>query len=96
MRRPDLEPILVMRGNAGPFPGARLGDAIAYEFHLDPTLVPRPGTTLLERVYVLLDLGVQLSNPPNCTATTPPAGTSTWSPSPTAADGSRCGTSTST
>jgi Protein of unknown function (DUF402) len=64
MRQPGLEPILVMRGTAGPFPGARLGQAIAYEFHLDPTLVPRPGTTLLERVYVLLDLGIQLSNPP--------------------------------
>ena len=59
-----LEPVHVLRGDAGPFPGVRLDQAIAYEFHLDPTLVPRPGTTLLERVYVLLDLGVQLSNPP--------------------------------
>jgi hypothetical protein len=59
-----LEPIQVMRGDAGPFAGVRLGDALAYEFLLDDTLVPRPGTTRLERVFVLLDLGVQLSNPP--------------------------------
>jgi Protein of unknown function (DUF402) len=65
MPQPDLEPIHVMRGDAGPFPGIRLGEAIAYEFSLDPSLTPRPGTTRLERVYVLLDLGVQLSNPPS-------------------------------
>jgi len=64
MSQPRLEPILVMRGQSGPFPGVRLGDAIAYEFELDESLVPRPGTTRLERVYVLLDVGVQLSNPP--------------------------------
>ena len=53
-----------MRGQSGPFPGVRLGDAIAYEFELDESLVPRPGTTRLERAYALLDVGVQLSNPP--------------------------------
>ena len=37
---------------------------MAYEFELDDSLVPRPGTTRLERVFVLLDVGVQLSNPP--------------------------------
>jgi hypothetical protein len=65
MPQPALEPVHVMRGDTGPFPGVRLCEAIAYEFHLDPTLTPRPGTTRLERVYVLLDLGVQLSNPPS-------------------------------
>jgi hypothetical protein len=64
MRQPQLEPIQVMRGDSGPFPGVRLGGAIAYEFLLDDRLVPRPGASRLERVFVLLDLGVQLSNPP--------------------------------
>jgi len=64
MSEPTLESVQVMRGQSGPFPGVRLGDAIAYEFELDESLVPRPGTTRLERVYVLLDVGVQLSNPP--------------------------------
>jgi hypothetical protein len=64
MSQPRLESVQVMRGQSGPFPGVRLGDAIAYEFELDESLVPRPGTTRLERVYVLLDVGVQLSNPP--------------------------------
>jgi hypothetical protein len=54
-----------MRGHSGPFPGVRLGDAMAYEFELDESLVPRPGRTRLERAYVLLDVGVQLSNPPS-------------------------------
>src|SRR5262245_3189843 len=53
-----------MRGDSGPFVGMRLGDAIAYEFELDRSVVPRPGMTRLERVFVLLDVGVQLSNPP--------------------------------
>jgi hypothetical protein len=61
---PRLESVQVMRGHSGPFPGVRLGDAMAYEFELDESLVPRSGMTRLERVYVLLDVGVQLSNPP--------------------------------
>jgi hypothetical protein len=76
---PTVEPIQVMRGESGPFAGVRLGDAISYEFALDPSLQPRPGTTRLQRVYALLDLGVQLSNPPPGTGTTRPAGTSTSS-----------------
>jgi hypothetical protein len=64
MRAPRLEPVQVMRGQSGPFPGARRGDAVAYEFELHEALVPRPGTTRLERVFVLLDVGIQLSNPP--------------------------------
>jgi hypothetical protein len=61
---PRLESVQVMRGHSGPFPGVRLGHAMAYEFALDRSLVPRPGMTGLERVFVLLDVGVQLSNPP--------------------------------
>jgi hypothetical protein len=64
MTAPRLEPVQVMRGSSGPFPGVRLGDVVAYEFELGESLVPRPGTTRLERVFVLLDVGVQLSNPP--------------------------------
>jgi hypothetical protein len=64
MSEPRLESVQVMRGQSGPFSGVRLGDAMAYEFELDEALVPRPGMTRLERVYVLLDVGVQLSNPP--------------------------------
>src|SRR6266508_536710 len=64
MSEPRLETVQMMRGQSGPFTGVRLGDAVAYEFELDESLVPRPGTTRLERVYVLLDVGVQLSNPP--------------------------------
>jgi hypothetical protein len=64
MSEPRLESVQVMRGQSGPFTGVRLGDAVAYEFELDESLMPRPGTTRLERVYVLLDVGVQLSNPP--------------------------------
>jgi hypothetical protein len=64
MSEPGLESVQVMRGQSGPFPGVRLGDAVAYEFQLDESFVPRPGATRLERVFVLLDVGVQLSNPP--------------------------------
>lgn len=64
MAQARLEPVQVMRGDAGPFPGIRLGEAIAYEFELDRSVVPRPGMTRMERVFVLLDVGVQLSNPP--------------------------------
>jgi hypothetical protein len=37
---------------------------MAYEFRLGQSLMPRPGTTRLECVFVLFDVGVQLSNPP--------------------------------
>lgn len=64
MERAGLHPITVMRGELGPCPGVRLGNAIAYEFELDASFTPRSGLTRLERVYLLLDSGVQLSNPP--------------------------------
>jgi hypothetical protein len=47
----------------GPLPGIRLGDTLAYEFQLPDSFVPWPGRTLLERVFVLLDLGVSMSVP---------------------------------
>jgi hypothetical protein len=47
----------------GPLPGVRLGDTLAYEFQLPDSFVPWPGRTRLERVFVLLDLGVSMSVP---------------------------------
>jgi hypothetical protein len=47
----------------GPLPGVRTGDTLAYEFRLPDRFVPWPGRTLLERVFVLLDLGVSMSVP---------------------------------
>ncbi|SRR6266508_4623955 len=48
----------------GPLPGVRIGDTLAYEFELAPRYVPWPGLTRLERIFVLLDLGVSMSLPP--------------------------------
>jgi Protein of unknown function (DUF402) len=43
---------------------------LAYEFQLSRRFTPWPGRTLLERVFVLLDLGVSMSLPPwRCTPT---------------------------
>ncbi|MPZ82447.1 MAG: DUF402 domain-containing protein [Actinophytocola sp.] len=47
----------------GPLPGVRLGDTLAYEFQLPDRFEPWPGRTLLERVFVLLDLGVSMARP---------------------------------
>ena len=47
----------------GPLPAVRTGDTLAYEFRLPDRFVPWPGRTLLERVFVLLDLGVSMSVP---------------------------------
>jgi hypothetical protein len=47
----------------GPLPGVRAGDVLAYEFNLSSRFTPWPGRTLLERVFVLLDLGVSMSLP---------------------------------
>lgn len=65
-----MEQVEVWRGRhgdpvplLGPLPGVRSGDTIAYEFQLPGGFVPWPGRTLLERVYVLLDLGVSMSVP---------------------------------
>ncbi len=47
----------------GPLPGVRDGEVLAYEFRLPDSFVPWPGRSLLERVFVLLDLGVSMSVP---------------------------------
>jgi hypothetical protein len=62
-------PVEVMRGRhgeeplSGPLPGARQGNVVAYEFELPANFEPWPGRTLLERTFVLLDLGVSFANP---------------------------------
>lgn len=59
----------VMRGRHGhqalfgPLPGVRCGNAVAYEFELPDCFEPWSGRTLLERTFVLLDLGVSFANP---------------------------------
>ncbi|MFD4637638.1 DUF402 domain-containing protein [Lentzea sp. NPDC058436] len=58
-----MEKIEVWRGEFGPLPGVRDGDALAYEFQLPDRFEPWPGGALLERVFVLLDLGVSMSMP---------------------------------
>jgi len=47
----------------GPLPGLRSGDCLAYEFALPDRFVPKPGRDRLERVLVLLDLGIQMAHP---------------------------------
>jgi Protein of unknown function (DUF402) len=53
----DPEPLV------GPLPGVRDGDTLAYEFQLPQRFEPWPGRTRLERVFVLLDLGVGMAEP---------------------------------
>lgn len=65
----------------GPLPGVRDGDTLAYEFELSANFVPWPGKTRLERTFVLLDLGVSMSQPVWRTAThvnRENAGSDTW------------------
>lgn len=64
------EPVEVVRGTwkdrelrFGPLPGYRLGNVLAYEWELPARFEPWPGRTLLERTFVLLDLGVSFANP---------------------------------
>lgn len=58
-----MERTEVWRESFGPLPGVRDGDVLAYEFQLPDRFEPWPGGTRLERVFVLLDLGVSLSVP---------------------------------
>jgi hypothetical protein len=65
-----MEQVEVWRGRhgdpvplSGPLPGVRTDTALAYEFELPARFVPWPGRTRLERVFVLLDLGVSMSLP---------------------------------
>jgi hypothetical protein len=59
----------VMRGRhdnpllSGPFPGARVGETVAYEFELPASFEPWPGRARTETTFVLLDLGVSFANP---------------------------------
>ncbi len=46
-----------------PFSGIRAGNVLAYDLTLPDTFTPWPGRTRTERVSVLLDVGVNLSNP---------------------------------
>ena len=64
------EHVQVMRGKHrdsgplfGPLPGFRLGEVVAYEFQLPDRFEPWPGRTLIERTFVLLDVGVSFANP---------------------------------
>jgi hypothetical protein len=56
-RHGDPEPLF------GPLPAVRAGDVLAYEFELPAGFTPWPGRTRLDRVFVLLDLGIQMCNP---------------------------------
>ncbi|WP_326836955.1 DUF402 domain-containing protein [Amycolatopsis rhabdoformis] len=66
-----MERVEVWRGDHGdpvplvgrPLPGIRDGDTPADEFRLPPSFEPWPGRTRLERVFVVLDLGVGLAEP---------------------------------
>lgn len=62
------EPIEVLRGTwkepglrFGPLPGYQLGDVLAYEWELPARFEPWPGRTLLERTFVLLDVGISFA-----------------------------------
>ena len=63
------QPVEVMRGRHGqerlfgPLPGVRRAGVVAYEFELHDSFEPWPGRTLLERTFVLLELGVSFANP---------------------------------
>src|SRR5216683_3135242 len=63
------QPVEVMRGRHGqdslfgPLPGVRHAGVVAYEFELPDSFEPWPGRTLIERTFVLLDLGVSFANP---------------------------------
>ena len=83
-----MEQVQVWRGRHGdpvplfgPLPGVRSGDVLAYEFMLSGQFTPFPGRTLLERVFVLLDLGVSMSQPPwrgNASVSRDGMGPDTW------------------
>lgn len=59
-----FEPIQVMRGLSGHHPGLRLGRVAAYDFALPEPFYVRPGLPREDRSYLLLDEGIQLSQPP--------------------------------
>jgi Protein of unknown function (DUF402) len=67
---PAIEPAEVWIGRYGdpvplfgPLPGVRAGPVLAYEFALPDSFEPRPGGSLLQRTFALLDLGVSMGIP---------------------------------
>jgi hypothetical protein len=65
-----METVRVWRGRYGdpaplfgPLPGVRSGNVVAYEFALPSRFEPWPGRTSLERVFVLTDVGVGMTQP---------------------------------
>jgi hypothetical protein len=65
-----MQRVEVMRGGSdperslfGPLPGMRHDNVLAYEFELPEQFTPWPGRSRLERIFVLLDLGVSMSRP---------------------------------
>ncbi|MBD0329421.1 MAG: DUF402 domain-containing protein [Thermoleophilia bacterium] len=82
-----MEAVEVFRGHVredrlfGPLPGVRDGGAVAYEFELPDRFEPWPGRTRLERVFVLIDVGVSFSIPcwvRDGTVTRDPAERESW------------------
>jgi hypothetical protein len=83
-----MEQVEVWRGRHGdpvplfgPLPGVRSGDVLAYEFQLPAQYIPWPGGTLLERTFVLLDLGVSMALPAwraNAAVSREDSGPGTW------------------
>ena len=64
-------PVRVLRGGHrrpdeffGPLPGFRDGDVVAYELELPEHFELWPGRSRVERIFVLLDVGVSFSRPP--------------------------------
>lgn len=64
------EPVEVIRGTHkhpslrfGPLPGYRLDNVVAYEWELPARFEPWPGRSLVERTFVLLEVGVSFANP---------------------------------
>jgi len=50
------------RDDHGPYPGVRIGNAVAYEFMVDPQWT-RTGKPELQRSFLLLDEGIDMCHP---------------------------------
>lgn len=60
----ELEPVRVWRSHdSGPHPGIRHGNAVAYEFLVDPKWGTKSGRAELQRSFLLLDEGVDMAQP---------------------------------